>query len=143
LFFDDKRGPVEVIAVPNPDMELLKPDQYEVIGEKVTHRLAQRPGSYVVRKYVQPLIRRKDPQALSCPPAPVGVIDDSRADVSFLVGRKLSDFITRSGWRCATCFRAQTPSACPSFFQPSGRVSRTPRRPDRRAATRRRAADID
>lgn len=50
LFFDDKRVPVEVIAVPNPDMELLKPDQYEVIGEKVTHRLAQRPGSYVVLK---------------------------------------------------------------------------------------------
>ena len=28
LFFDDKRVPVEVIAVPNSDMELLKPDQY-------------------------------------------------------------------------------------------------------------------
>ena len=72
LLFDEKRVPVEVIAVPNPDMELLKPDQYEVIGEKVTHRLAQRPGSYVVLKYVRPLIKRKDTQALSCPPAPVG-----------------------------------------------------------------------
>ncbi|WP_426212021.1 transposase domain-containing protein [Massilia sp. TWP1-3-3] len=45
LFFDEKRVPVEVIAVQNPDMEQLSPDQYEVIGEKVTHRLAQRPGS--------------------------------------------------------------------------------------------------
>jgi len=92
LFFDDKRVPVEVIAVPNPDMELLKPDQYVVIGEKVTHRLAQRPGSYVVLKYVRPLIKRKDTQALSCPPAPVGVIDGSRADVSFVVGMVIDKF---------------------------------------------------
>lgn len=92
LFFDDKRVPVEVIAVPNPDMELLKPDQYEVIGEKVTHRLAQRPGSYVVLKYVRPLIKRKDTQALSCPPAPVGVIDGSRADVSFVAGMVIDKF---------------------------------------------------
>ena len=79
LFFDEKRVPVEVIAVPNPEMALLTPDQYEVIGEKVTHRLAQRPGSYVVLKYVRPLIKRHDTQALSCPPAPVGVITGSRA----------------------------------------------------------------
>ena len=89
LFFDDKRVPVEVIAVPNPDMEQLSPEQYEVIGEKVTHRLAQRPGSYVVLKYVRPLIKRKDTQALSCPPAPVGVINDRRAAVSFILGMVL------------------------------------------------------
>ncbi|WP_455289703.1 IS66 family transposase [Cupriavidus necator] len=92
LFFDDKRVPVEVIAVPHPDMEQLKPDQYEVIGEKVTHRLAQRPGSYVVLKYVRPLIKRKDTQALSCPPAPIGVIDGSRADVSFVAGMVIDKF---------------------------------------------------
>jgi transposase len=92
LFFDDKRVPVEVIAVANPDMERLLPDQYEVIGEKVTHRLAQRPGSYVVLKYVRPLIKRKDTLALSCPPAPVGVIDGSRADVSFVVGMVIDKF---------------------------------------------------
>lgn len=92
LFFDDKRVPVEVIAVPNADMEQLTPDQYEVIGEKVTHRLAQRPGSYVVLKYVRQLIKRKDTQALSCPPAPVGVIDGSRADVSFVVGMVIDKF---------------------------------------------------
>jgi len=92
LFFDDKRVPVEVIAVPNPDMELLNPEQYEVIGEKITHRLAQRPGSYVVLKYVRPLIKRKDTQALSCPPAPVGVIEGSRADVSFVVGMLIDKF---------------------------------------------------
>ena len=92
LFFDDKRVPVEVIAVPNPDMALLTPDQYEVIGEKVTHRLAQRPGSYVILKYVRTLIKRRDTQTLSCPPAPVGVLDGSRADVSFVVGMMIDKF---------------------------------------------------
>lgn len=89
LFFDDKKVPVEVIAVPNPEMDGLAPDEFEVIGEKVTHRLAQRPGSYVVLKYVRPVIKRHDTQVLSCPPAPVGVIDGSRADVSFIVGMML------------------------------------------------------
>ena len=92
LFFDDKRVPVEVIEVPNPDMELLKPDQYEVISEKVTYRLAQRPGSYVVLKYVRPVIKRRDTAELSCSPAPVGVIDGSRADVSFVVGMVIDKF---------------------------------------------------
>jgi transposase len=93
LFFDDKRVPVEVIEVPNPDMDGLKPDQYEVIGEKVTHRLAQRPGSYVVLKYVRPVIKRRDTQALSCPSAPAGVIDASRANVSFVAGMAIDKFV--------------------------------------------------
>ena len=92
LFFDDKRVPVEVIPVPNPEMEGLTPDAYEVIGEKVSHRLAQRPGSYVVLKYVRPLIKRRDTQTLSCPPAPVGVIEGSRADVSFIAGMIVDKF---------------------------------------------------
>jgi transposase len=74
LFFDHTKVPIEVIAVPNPEMEGLAPEDYEVIGEKVSHRLAQRPGSYVILKYVRPLIKRRDTQELSCPPAPAGVI---------------------------------------------------------------------
>ena len=86
LFFDETKVPVETIAVPNPDIAGLTPAQYEVIGEKVSHRLAQRPGSYVVLKYVRPVIKRRDTQVLSCPPAPVGVLDGSRADISFIAG---------------------------------------------------------
>ena len=92
LFFDDKKVPVEVINVPNPETEGLAPDAYEVIGEKVSHRLAQRPGSYVVLKYVRPVIKRRDTQVLSCPPAPVGVIEGSRADVSFVCGMMVDKF---------------------------------------------------
>src|ERR1035437_7402599 len=86
LFFDDKKVPVEVIDVPNPETAGLTAEDYEVIGEKVSHRLAQRPGSYVILKYVRPVIKRRDTQILSCPPAPAGVINGSRADVSFVVG---------------------------------------------------------
>ena len=92
LFFDDKKVPVEVINVPNPETEGLAPEAYEVIGEKVSHRLAQRPGSYVVLKYVRPVIKRRDTQVLSCPPAPVGVIEGSRADVSFVCGMMVDKF---------------------------------------------------
>jgi transposase len=86
LFFDEQKVPVEVIDVPNPETDGLDPDDYDVIGEKVSHRLAQRPGSYVVLKYVRPVIKRRDTQALSCPGAPVGVLEGSRADVSFIAG---------------------------------------------------------
>jgi transposase len=86
LFFDENKVPVEVIALANPEAEGLAPEQYEVIGERVSHRLAQRPGSYVVLKYVRPVIKRRDTQALSCPAAPAGVIEGSRADVSFIAG---------------------------------------------------------
>lgn len=43
-FFDDAKVPVKVIEVPSPEAQGLQPEQYEVIGEKVSHRLAQRPG---------------------------------------------------------------------------------------------------
>ncbi len=48
LFFDPARVPVEVIELPNPEVAGLPADADEVIGEKITHRLAQRPGSYVI-----------------------------------------------------------------------------------------------
>ena len=92
LFFDDKKVPVEVINVPNPEAAGLTADEFEVIGEKVSHRLAQRPGSYVILKYVRPVIKRRDTQILSCPAAPAGVIDGSRADVSFIAGMIVDKF---------------------------------------------------
>lgn len=92
LFFDDSKVPVEVIAIANPDVAGLDPADFEVIGEKVSHRLAQRPGSYVILKYVRPVIKLRATQALSCPPAPVGVIDGCRADVSFIAGMIIDKF---------------------------------------------------
>ena len=92
LFFDEQKAPVEIIHVPNPEVAGLGLDEYEVISEKISYRLAQRPGSYVILKYVRPVIKRHDTQILSCPAAPVGVIDGSRADVSFVAGMMLDKF---------------------------------------------------
>ncbi len=91
-FFDESKVPVHTIEVSNPEVRDLKPGQYDVIGEKVSYRLAQRPGSYVVLKYVRPVIKRLDTKTLHCPSAPVGVIDGSRADVSFIAGMVVDKF---------------------------------------------------
>ena len=91
-FFDETKVPVETIQVPSTEAQALEPEQYEVIGEKVSHRLAQRPGSFVLLKYVRPVIKRRDTQTLHCAPALVGVIEGSRADVSFIVGVLLDKF---------------------------------------------------
>jgi transposase len=95
-FFDAARVPVVSIDVPNPEVQGLSAEevalQYEVVGEKVSHRLAQRPGAYVVLKYVRRVIKRRNTQTLHCPPAAVGVIEGSRADVSFIVGVMVDKF---------------------------------------------------
>lgn len=91
-FFDESRVAVQTITVPNPETAGLAADQFEVIAEKVTYRLAQRPGSYVVLKYVGTVIKHRDTQQMSCPPAPRGVIEGSRADVSFVVGLLVDKF---------------------------------------------------
>jgi len=91
-FFDEARVPVETIELPHPDTEGLSPDEYEVISQKVSYRVAQRPGSYVILKYLRSVIKRRDTQAISCTPAPVGVIEGSRADVSFVAGLLVDKF---------------------------------------------------
>lgn len=73
----DASGPVQVIAVPNPEVADLALDAYEVIGEKVTYRLAQQPGAYVVLKYVRQVIKLKKTEQVSCPLAPPAVLDRS------------------------------------------------------------------
>ncbi|MES2356150.1 MAG: IS66 family transposase [Pseudomonadota bacterium] len=92
LFFDESKVPIETIILSNPDTADLAPEEYEIIGEKVSYRLAQRPGSYVVLKYIRPVIKKRDTQIISCPPAPVSVIDGSRADVSLIAGLLVDKF---------------------------------------------------
>ncbi len=92
-FFDESRVPVETITVISTEMKQLEPDQFEVIGQKVSYRLAQRPGSTVVLKYVRPLIKILESQAILCAPAPAGVLEGSRADVSFAAGLLIDKFL--------------------------------------------------
>src|SRR4029453_15188999 len=77
--FDDT-VPVEEIRVPPPAID----EEHEIVSEKTTLRLAQKPASYVVLKFVRPVIKRKADGALSCPPAPASPLGKSVADVSLL-----------------------------------------------------------
>ena len=91
-FFDETRVPIEVIELSAPETEGLAAEDYEVIGHKHSYRLAQRPGSTVVLKYRRPVIKLKATQSIVCPSAPAGVIEGSRADVSFIAGLLIDKF---------------------------------------------------
>ena len=87
----DESVPVEVIEIGN--REITHPEDWAVVGEKVTQRLAQRPGSYVVLRYVRKVYKRKADGVFSCVPAPPAVLEKSYADVSFLAGVLIDKFI--------------------------------------------------
>src|SRR5271165_2819817 len=91
-FFDETRVPVRTITLVHEDVKGLSPDQYEVIGEKVTYRIAQRPGAYEVLKYRRPVIKLKSSAKILALPAPTGVLEESRADVSFVAGLLMDKF---------------------------------------------------
>ena len=84
--------PVKTIPLkPEEVADLKEGEDYEVIGEKVTRRLAQRPASYVVLKYVRPVVKLKSDQVVSHP-APEGVFERSFADVSLVAGILVDKF---------------------------------------------------
>ncbi|MGB5340205.1 MAG: IS66 family transposase, partial [Gammaproteobacteria bacterium] len=89
----DGSVPVETIVLSSPELADVPEDEQVLITEKITYRLAQRPGSYVVLKYVRPVIKRKDTNELVTPPVPVNVLDKSIADVSFLAGMLVDKFL--------------------------------------------------
>jgi transposase len=91
-FFDESCVPVRSIRLEHPVAAGKNPSQYEIIGEKITYRLIQHPGSYEILKYHRPVVKVKDSQKILCAPAPAGVIDDSRADVSFIAGVLVDKF---------------------------------------------------
>jgi transposase len=91
-FFDESKVPLQTLTLVHADVEGLSPDQYEVIGEKVTYRIAQRPGAYHVLKIRRPVIKIKSSAQILCLPAPAGVLEGSRADVSFAAGLLMDKF---------------------------------------------------
>ena len=92
LRFDDS-VPVETIEIPNPEFDNIPVDELEQIGEKISYRLAQRPGSYVILKYVRKVIKRRDTQTLHTAMMPANVLEKSVADVSFLAGMLVDKFL--------------------------------------------------
>jgi transposase len=89
-FSDDV--PVQEIELPCPELEGPNADNYEAISEKYTYRIAQRPGSYVVLKYIRKVVKRKSDQTIKTTAAPSAIFDRSLADVSFLAGMLVEKF---------------------------------------------------
>lgn len=83
-FTDDV--PTKIIDVPCPELEGENADDYEIIGHKETHRLAQLPGSYQVLIYRKQVWRKKDNGNILTPKAPTNVLEGTYADVSLLAG---------------------------------------------------------
>ena len=89
----DEGVAIETIELSAPQLQGQDADQYEVIDYKITRRLAQRPGSYVVLEYRRPVIRDKRRSTLMEVPAPSAVFDNSLADVSLLAGVLVDKFL--------------------------------------------------
>lgn len=85
----DESVPVEEIRLPHPPID----EHHEIVSEKTTLRLAQKPASYVVLKYVRPVVKRKADGVLTCPPAPPSVLGKSVADVSLLACMVIDKFL--------------------------------------------------
>ena len=88
----DPSVPVEEVLLPVPAIEGLSADQYEVIDHEESYKLAQTPSSYVVLKYVRPVVKLKDTGELQTAPLPPMVIDRSFSDVSFHAGSLVDKF---------------------------------------------------
>ena len=96
----DEDVPMETILLPlSPEAQAIPEDRREVIGEKVTYRLAQRPTSHVILKYIRSVIRDREDRPedgkkvkLFTAPAPANVLERSCADVSFLAGMLVDKF---------------------------------------------------
>ncbi len=84
----DESVPVEEIRIPSS----MPAAEDEVVTVKTTYKLAQRPASYVILKYVREVIKKKDGDTLSCPSAPASVLGKSVADVSLLAGMLIDKF---------------------------------------------------
>jgi transposase len=87
-----KDVPIQVIDVPNPELDGIPDDQLKEISVKSTYRLAQR-SPYVVLEYRRRVVKRTDTGEILRPPAPSGVIDRSIADVSLLARMVVDKFM--------------------------------------------------
>ncbi len=88
----DSSVPVVVIKLPCAELEGSNADDYEVVSEKTSHRLAQRAASYVILQYVRKVVKHKKASKLMTTPAANNVLDKCVADVSFIAGMLVDKF---------------------------------------------------
>lgn len=89
----DESVPVETIEVLPDEVKDLPAEAYEVVSEKISHRLAQRPAAYVVLKYVRKVVKLKSEERLVTAPVPCEVLERSFADPSLLAGILVDKFL--------------------------------------------------
>ncbi len=107
-FTDDVE--VQEIRLTVPELAGENAHQYKIISENITCRLASRPSSYVVLKYIQPVVKfigerpiiHPDPSTLDqmsvqpllfSPAMPSSVIEKSYADVSFIANAIIDKWV--------------------------------------------------
>lgn len=88
----DATVPVHEITIGDPAMERLPESARELIGEKITYRLAQRPAGYEVIKYLQRLYKLRDSGEVVATVTPPAVLERCVADVSLLAGLLVDKF---------------------------------------------------
>ncbi len=85
----DPSVPVEEVRLPVPDFDA----DHEVVSETITYRLAQRPASYTVIKFIRPVVKRKSDSVLLRAALPEMVLGKSIADVSLLASMIIDKFV--------------------------------------------------
>ena len=85
--------PVKTITLEAAELNGPDADQYDIIGYKTSHRLAQHHSAYEVLCFQRPVLKRKECGTLTTTPAAFNVLDNSVADVSFLVGMLVDKFL--------------------------------------------------
>ncbi len=91
-FFDESKVPVRILTIYPAEVQGLAQDQFKIIGEKITYRIAQRPGAYEVLKIRRPVVKILSSAEILAVPAPLGILDGGRADVSFAAGLLMDKF---------------------------------------------------
>ena len=91
LRFDDT-VPRQVIFMKDPAFDALPESAYDLINEKVSYRLAQRPGSYVILEYRMPVYKLCDDGSVKTVSAPGNVLERTATDVSLLAGMLVDKF---------------------------------------------------
>lgn len=80
----DSTVEIEEVDCPNPAVEGLSPNEYEIMGYDVVDKLCERKNGYFVRRYKRPKVKIIESEAIILAPAPQSVLPGSFMDVSFL-----------------------------------------------------------
>lgn len=83
---------VHEITIGDPAIERLPEAEREIIGEKVTYRLAQRPAGYELIKYIRRVYKLRESGKIVATITPPAVLEKCVADVSLLAGLLIDKF---------------------------------------------------